>query len=159
MRLLCFLILSVLIGLSILQTTINNCGDLQNIKNNLNATYELANDFNCSSLPNFEPIGNISFPFTGMLDGKGYSVSNLTVEYIFNDAGIMGVGSGCLVKDLILKDIKVISSNSGVASLFGSLYNSNVSNIQITTSDANGINHITATGMNNSVGGLVIFLM
>ena len=50
--------------------------------------YMLANDIDCSSITNFEPIGRFAseedpdnFYFHGVLDGNGYAIKNVTCSY------------------------------------------------------------------------------
>lgn len=58
---------------------IYNVTDLQNMNLNLTAYYELANDIDASGY-SWTTIGRSGF-FTGSLDGKGYKVTNLTINY------------------------------------------------------------------------------
>lgn len=57
------------------------------------------------------PIGNAETPFTGELDGCGYSISNFTVAESETLAGFFGVMSGT-IKDLNLKNVS-LSAESG----------------------------------------------
>ena len=57
--------------------------------------YVLANDIDCSSIANFEPIGQYfeetdptNFYFHGILDGDGYAIKNVTCSYSDNPNGI-----------------------------------------------------------------------
>ena len=57
--------------------------------------YVLANDIDCSSISNFEPIGQYfeetdptNFYFHGILDGNGYSIKNVTCSYSDSPYGI-----------------------------------------------------------------------
>jgi len=71
-------------------TLIYNVTDLQNMKNDLAADYELANDIDaCATLTwngglGFEPVGWNQAPgfakFTGSFDGKGFTISNLYIN-------------------------------------------------------------------------------
>jgi hypothetical protein len=63
-------------------TMIYSVTDLQNINNDLTAYYCLANDIDASGY-NFTPIGGY---FTGILNGNGYIINNLTVS--INGSGI-----------------------------------------------------------------------
>jgi len=59
--------------------------ELQAINDDLTGDYELANDINCSGV-DFVPIGRTaSTEFTGTLDGKGYTISNLSIELDMNE--------------------------------------------------------------------------
>ena len=61
--------------------------------------YVLANDIDCSSISNFEPIGQYfseedpdNFYFHGVLDGDGYAIKNVTCTYSHSPVGISGGG-------------------------------------------------------------------
>jgi len=71
--------------------------DLQNVKNDLVAYYELGNSIDASSTSGwnggagFEPIGTSIAPFQGHFDGKGYSVSGLYINRPTTDrVGLFG---------------------------------------------------------------------
>lgn len=58
---------------------ISTASELQAIGDDLDAHYELGGNINLSRL-DFEPIGNEwDGPFTGTLDGKGFTISNMNV--------------------------------------------------------------------------------
>ncbi len=57
--------------------------------------YVLANDIDCSSISNFEPIGQYfsetdptNFYFHGILDGDGYAIKNVTCSYSDSPTGV-----------------------------------------------------------------------
>ena len=61
--------------------------------------YILANDIDCSSISNFEPIGQYfeetdptNFYFHGILDGDGFAIKNVTCSYSDSPAGPSGGG-------------------------------------------------------------------
>ena len=79
------------------QIMITNCTELQmmqtgNASSPLN--YILASDIDCSSIVNFIPIGNSSFPFYGEINGQGYSIYNLKINTSGN-AGLIGYSENC----------------------------------------------------------------
>ena len=64
------------------QTVINSAQDLQNMQNNLAGSYVLGGNVDASNAnggQGFVPIGSLSQPFTGTLDGAGYAISGLTI--------------------------------------------------------------------------------
>lgn len=65
--------------------------DLQNMNNNLTAYYELGNDIDMSTFGNFIPIGKVNPYFTGYFDGKGYTITNLTINDNTNYAGLFAL--------------------------------------------------------------------
>jgi len=94
---------------------IRDAYDLQNMSSNLTAYYILGNDIdaNITSTWNggagFEPIGNMTDPFTGSFDGRGYSITGLYINRPNDDyVGLFGsVGYSGTVHDLDLKDANV----------------------------------------------------
>ena len=73
--------------------------DFQNISQNLDGYYVLANDIDFSSFGNFEPLGRMADEedpdnryFHGILEGNGYSLKNMSVSY--SDGPIALSGSG-----------------------------------------------------------------
>src|SRR5580692_11646229 len=85
------------------QTTIKTAQDLQNMLNNLGGGYVLANDIDASNAnggQGFVPVGNLSQPFTGSLDGAGHTISGLTINPAFVSLGLFGrLGAGSSVKN------------------------------------------------------------
>ena len=49
--------------------------------NKLAASYALSGDIDMSGNPNLKPIGSLAAPFKGSFDGKGFTVSNITMNY------------------------------------------------------------------------------
>ena len=60
------------------QTKISTEAQLKAIANNLSGDYVLENDITLSG-DEWTPIGTSDHPFTGMLDGKGFTIKGLTV--------------------------------------------------------------------------------
>lgn len=77
-------------------TPIYNAEDLDNIRNNPDGNYILMNHINLSEIESWEPIGTYDAPFTGKLEGNGFSVVNMkTYEGLFdrvNSAVISNLG-------------------------------------------------------------------
>ena len=89
------------VGLSIIE--ISTCQELQNINNDLSAEYVLVNDIDCWDF-SFTPIGG---EFVGVLDGQGYTVSDLHISStgqlgLFTQIGSWNEDVG-VVKNLNLK--------------------------------------------------------
>ncbi len=76
--------------------TIKTICDLQNITNKLAGNYVIANDIDASETAGwnggtgFVPIGDDVNQFTGVLDGKGYTISNLTTQSPKTYVGLFG---------------------------------------------------------------------
>jgi parallel beta-helix repeat protein len=96
-----------------------DCEGLQFMQNNLSAYYELGNDIDCSG-HNFVPIGNLTAPFTGSLNGANNTISNLLINNpTGNNVGLFGYLTGN-VTSLGLNDATVIGDNV-VGALVGTL--------------------------------------
>ncbi len=104
-------------------TVIKTAQDLDNIRNDLDGKYILMNDIDLSSYSNWNPIGEVDVDagtgqgFTGVLDGNGYTISNLTINRPDEDgAGLfVGIGdpntmTGGEVKDLCLENVNIVGS-------------------------------------------------
>ena len=166
-------------------TTITNAHQLQLMDMALSASYTLAANINAnntgaagsdiwSSAGGFAPIGNLSTPFTGSLNGAGNAVFGLTMNWPqSNFVGLFGVlGAGSTVSNLSVNSASIagssyvgalagygkqteINNSSSSGSVTGS---ANVGGLvgttgysSITNSHASG--NVTAGG--NNVGGLV----
>ncbi len=84
---------------------ISTAADLQNINANVSAYYELANNIDLANA-DFTPIGNVdSGAFSGVFDGKGYTISNLNV-FSGKYAGLFGCNEGT-IKNVTLENVYV----------------------------------------------------
>jgi len=111
---------------------ISTCGQLQDMRGDIDANYELVSDIDCSATSNwnsgngFKPVGNGSSPFSGVLNGNGNEVRNLNINR----------GS---------------KSNVG---LFGFIINGKVENIDVVNVNIKGLENVGGlVGYNR--GGLV----
>ena len=141
---------------------ISDWNDLDNVRNDLSGDYVLVNDLDSETAgyagigDDFEPIGFVSGdrdgdPFSGVLDGDGFQISDLVIEE--NDSSEAGVafitrvGDGALVENLSVDG----TVNSTIDDLYyGGLtaYNADGATIQ------NCVSHVDVTATNR-VGGLV----
>lgn len=107
---------------------IANCVQLGEIANDLDASYLLVNDIDCSESKNwgpaindgyegFEPMGDDENPFTGSLNGQGHKISNLYIDRA-DDAsgegpndetfvGLFGFTSGATIQSVNLENTRV----------------------------------------------------
>jgi len=126
---------------------LHTCEDLQNMKNNLSASYYLANDIDCSDTVNwnsgagFEPVGT----FTGTFDGQGHKITDLYINRPSTDyAGLFGcTSSGSEIRNIGLENV-VVTGNEYVGGLAGQNRGT------ITNSSSTG----SVTGNEARVGGL-----
>lgn len=125
------------INLSVEHTPVENlittCEELAAIDDNTSNketedTYMLANDIDCSSIENFEPL-NFDGYFEGTFDGQGHTISNLTINYPEDeDVGLFTGLDGATVKDVTLSGGSVNAYAYGGA-VAGEAYSSSLSNI------------------------------
>lgn len=97
---------------------ISTAKQLDNIRNNKTADYHLTNDIDLSGY-HWEPISL----FSGVLDGQGYAVRNLTIDRLCaNGKGLFGTLSG-LVKNLAIENCNIDgqNNNEGVGSIAASV--------------------------------------
>lgn len=110
---------------------ITTCSELQAIKDNLNESYILLNDIDCSetrvwnwnesygSYMGFESLGNLTVPFRSFLNGNKYKISGLYINRSFEDnVGLVGVIDMGNITDLQLEDVSIVGKNN-VGGFFG----------------------------------------
>jgi len=106
--------------------------DLDAVRNNLTAYYELGNNIDMTGYT-FLPIGNSTNRFTGTLDGKGYKITNLIINQPTTDfIGLFGFLQGT-VKNLALENVN-IAGNIRVGAIAGQAYQSTIENCYSTGS-------------------------
>jgi hypothetical protein len=123
---------------------ITTVAQLQEMANELSAYYIIMNDIDCGPIT-FVSVGNDTAPFTGSLDGQGYTLDGLYISAPSTDyQGLIGyAGSGAVITNVILTDVDVTGSN-----YVGGLVGKNAGTV--TNSHATG----NVTG-SNYAGGLV----
>lgn len=91
---------------------------LNNIRNDVYAHYQLTNDIDMSNWGNFEPIDT----FYGQFNGNGYKINNLTIN---SDSNFVGLFTRVLdegtVKNLGLQNVNIESSGYDVGGICGLL--------------------------------------
>jgi YD repeat-containing protein len=121
---------------------IHTAQDLNNIRNNPSGNFRLMNDIDMTGI-NWVPIGTRNAPFTGVLDGDGFVISNLTINLPSqNYVGLFGFNSGTIMA-LGLSDVNIIGLNN-----IGAIAGNNTANIMdsYVSGEVRG---------NNNVGGVV----
>lgn len=126
---------------------IHNAKELQAMSGELDAYYKLAQDIDMTLVSVFNPIGTEDAPFTGTLDGDGHKISNLTINYSLNDAGLLGYIKDASVININLVDANVTTTAEYAGVIAGRVVgNSNMKQINIS-----GI----VTSNSDYVGGLI----
>jgi filamentous hemagglutinin family protein len=133
---------------------INGDPNVNDSSTTLAANYTMARNIDASSTSGWTPIGvdssgtplNSGNGFTGIFDGLGNTISNLTISHgTMNYQGLFGVASNGAIRDLGLIGGSV-TGGSSVGGLAGQATNETISN-DYTTGNV--------TGSGNYVGGLV----
>jgi hypothetical protein len=84
---------------------ITTAQELNNIRNNLSGSYRLMNDIDLES-NEWVPIGSGSTPFSGTLDGKEFTISNLTITQTQEYVGLFANNSGT-IRNLKLENVQI----------------------------------------------------
>lgn len=67
-------------GIMVKGSPVGNPTQLSNIRNSLAKEYVLLDNIDLSGIANWESIGSQAAPFTGILKGNGFVISNLTID-------------------------------------------------------------------------------
>lgn len=119
--------------------------EFQAIKDNPSASYYLVNDIDMDGVE-YTPIGNFTDGyFTGELDGKGYTVSNITIDAAASDyQGVFGLlSTGAYIYDLKIVDVD-ITADDRVGGFVGWAAAGTITNCSVTG---------TVAGNGDNVGG------
>ena len=73
-----------------------------------NVEFVLGADIDLSNYNNWTPIGNSTNKFTGIFDGNGYTISNLTIKTSGSKLGLFGLTSKADIKNVGLEDINIL---------------------------------------------------
>ncbi|MHC4159973.1 MAG: hypothetical protein ACYSSO_12935 [Planctomycetota bacterium] len=112
---------------------VTNVTELQNIRNDLDAYYMLANDIDACDTQNwnagegFEPIGNDVSSFTGSFDGQGHIITGLYINRPSSSCvGLFGyITGGAEIQNVGLRDVDV-TGLGGTGALVGVSHGSTV---------------------------------
>lgn len=113
--------------------------DLQNIENDLTAYYELSGNIDASATATWN--ANAGFlpitDFTGELDGKGFTITSLTINRAAQKQGLFGQLSGsAVVKNLTLATVSITSTLDFIGALVGWISGSSVTIADCSSSGA-----------------------
>ena len=127
---------------------ITNAEQLNKIRQDLTAHYKLGANIDLSTITNWEPIGTEENPFTGTLDGDGYTISNLKINSSNNIIGLFGYIYKSDIKNLTLQNYSITTYGSSIGSLVGISNTSTITNVS-------AIGNIYYGTNSSWVGGLV----
>ena len=125
--------------------TVDSMADLQNVNSALTSNYALNTNLNASSTSGFVPIGETG-SFSGVFDGQGHIINNLTINSTLNSVALFAINSG-VVENLGLVNENV--SSGPATSYTGGLVGENIKTISNSFVSGN------VTGSHFSIGGLV----
>ncbi|MGG3845582.1 GLUG motif-containing protein [Aeribacillus composti] len=112
---------------------IQTAQDLNAIRNNLTAYYELANDIDMGSWGNFTPIGTSSAKFIGNFNGKGYKIKNLTINSTTAYVGLFGFTENATIQNVAIENANIVGQNVNyVGILAGNITNTTIKNCYTT---------------------------
>lgn len=112
-------------------TSITDWSDLDSIRNNLATDFVLENDLdsntagydtyassNANSGNGWDPIGSSSNPFTGSLDGQGYTIADLYIDRTSElQVGLFEYGDGCTIQNFTLDAADISAAENYDASM------------------------------------------
>jgi len=133
-----------------------NLSQMQGINNNLAGDFALATSLNASGVTNWVPLGtdgagnaiNSGSGFSGIFDGLGNTISNLTINLpSTNDVGLFGYSSGTI------RNIGIVGGSVSGANDVGGLVGQN--NYQASISNSYATGTVSGAGNSSYVGGLV----
>ena len=82
------------------------------------STIELAGDIDLQGI-DWTPVGTEDAPFSANIDGKGFSIKNLTIADPTLAAFIAYTGENVTIKNLTFEDVNISSSNGHAAGVVG----------------------------------------
>ena len=105
---------------------IQTAAQLDAVRHNLSANYALIRDIDLSPYANWQPLGNFSSRYTGVFDGNGHTIANLSTSG-YQNAGLFGViaggggSSSTTLADLTLrvKHIRAVGNTTNAGGLAG----------------------------------------
>jgi hypothetical protein len=156
-------------------TAINNLQDLLNISLDITGQYVLTANIDVSTrseadvlarpfniIPEVLDANNEAIPFSGTLDGAGYTISNFVVDTTIdsqqiNSAGLFQELAGATIKNLVLNDFSYTDGNNSyrLGTLASSIVSSTISPTIIDNVTVNDFSYLNTIGGLTRLGGLV----
>jgi hypothetical protein len=133
---------------------ITTAEELSNIRNNLSGNYRLMNDIDLASVE-WQPIGTATSPFSGTLDGKDFTISNLIITETHEYVGLFANNSGT-IKNLNIDHVQINVTGSLSSFIYaGTLVALNSGTIENIVSIDGTLNAKSRSGNPGFIGGLV----
>ena len=152
---------------AVVGTPISTCLELQDMSDDLTASYYLTKDIDCSDTTSltwndgkgFRPVGYYEavtwteFPFTGSFDGQGYKITNLYMNWVEIEGVYIGGLFGC-ANDTTIENVGLENANITIQhtewGAAGALVGYAKNNLTISNSYSTG----SVSGKGEDVGGL-----
>ena len=96
---------------------ISTVEEFNNMRDDFEGYYKLANDIDLSEIENFEPIGSVMDPFKGTFDGNGYEISGLKIDLKIKDWE--GIGLFGAAENAEIKNLGIVKSQINVENITG----------------------------------------
>ncbi|MBO5947385.1 hypothetical protein J6Q66_00940 [bacterium] len=90
-------------------------------------------------------LGTNNNPFSGIINGNGYKIKNLTIESSDEYVGLFGATDGAIIENVILENVN-IKGDRYVGALIGKAFSTTITNSYVLGGTVEG---------NNNVGGLI----
>lgn len=142
---------------------VTNTAELNAMRQDLNAVYQLANDIDLvdsviwNQGKGWEPVGTSADHFAGELDGNGFQLLNLTVNR--PDLALQGLfgrtSSGAVIRNVTMVDLSV-QGGSDTGGLVGYADATEVANVQV-TGEVTGRNQVGGLAGRLSGGSSVFY--
>ena len=134
---------------------ISTRAEMEAIKNDLNGKYHLINDIDLSG-SDWVPLGDDQIKFTGIFDGQGHVVKNMTITgEDFEDNGLFGYAVDAVIVNVGMENTNINSNRSssetyagGICGYISSLQSSSIINNCYNTGT------ISASSSDNYLGGI-----
>jgi|GEM_PF-1590888 len=136
--------------------SISTCQQLQDMQLDLGGAYALTQDIDCSDSATwnggtgFIPVGGNQYkseaPFTGTLNGNGYTISHLTEHPTSDIAGLFGSIDSAHIRNLTLDHESIVGQyhvGGGVAAIAN---NATITNVKVTNLNVSDTIHNADTG-------------
>ena len=141
---------------------IQTAAQLDQMRDDLDAHYQLIGNIALPQDTVWQPVGTEETPFTGSLDGNGFTISGLTLSYSGNQgetiyAGLFGVLQG-QVENLSLTQA-AITGNTRISHWEAGLLAGRMEEAAVTNSTFDGAIDLTTTGSANGDGSVQAGLM
>jgi len=111
---------------------------------NLNKYFELGADLDLGGIASWDPIASFANPFTGTLDGKGHTISNLTIDTKGVGTSVRGLFGGSVratFKNIGLIHVSINAANGDyIGGLVGDSRFTAFENVYVTGSISGGDN-------------------